>query len=422
VTDNPNVGEPDLNGVVTLSTDAEHPAQGSTAEVVTGTGTRPAIIADATSQHGYVPVQTRNERFASTDVTAFPPVTGREAGWKLTPIKDLEDLIDGSLDGGRYAFEVTASDGAEVRWVGRDDVRIGTGGIPEDKAAANAWSTFQEALLVRLTGEEPSTTTISRTALGAVPRGAHTIIDVARFARGVVILDNTGEANLAENVEILVGDGADVTVVTVQDWADGAKHVANHFTQVGRDAHIKHVVVSFGGGVVRVNPSVTLAGSGANGDLLGVYFADAGQHLESQVFLFHKGDHTRGRVEYRGALQGDGAHTVWVGDVLIGPDATGTDSYEQNRNLVLSDGTRADSIPNLEIETGDIAGAGHASATGRFDDEQLFYLQARGITEEVARRLVVRGFLSSIVQKIGIPDLEARLQDAIEAELADRGA
>jgi Fe-S cluster assembly protein SufD len=169
---------------------------------------------------------------------------------------------------------------------------------------------------------------------------------------------------------------------------------------------------------VRVNPAVTLAGSGADGELLGVYFADAGQHLESQVFLFHQADHTKGRVEYRGALQGEGAHTVWIGDVLIGRDAVATDSYEQNRNLVLTDGTRADSVPNLEIETGDIEGAGHASATGRFDDEQLFYLQARGIPEDVARRLVVRGFLASIVQKIGVPQLEARLHDAIEAELA----
>ena len=392
--------------------------EGDTLEVVTGTGTRPSIIADATSGHGDVPVQSRNERFASTDVGAFPAVTGREAAWKLTPIAELKHLIDGELDGGRYEFDGAVSGEAEVRWVGRDDDRIGTAGIPEDKAAANAWSSFEEALLVTLTGDEPSATTITRSALGDAARGAHTVIDVARFARGVVVLDNSGAANLAENVEILVGDGADVTVVTVQDWADGAKHVANHFAQVGRDAHLKHVVVSLGGSVVRVNPSVTLSGSGADGDLLGVYFADAAQHLESQVFLFHKADHTKGRVEYRGALQGEGAHTVWIGDVLIGPDASGTDSYEQNRNLVLTDGPRADSIPNLEIETGDIAGAGHASATGRFDDEQLFYLQARGITEEVARRLVVRGFLSSIVQKIGVPDLEARLQEAIEAELA----
>jgi Fe-S cluster assembly protein SufD len=391
--------------------------EGNTVEVVTGTGTRPSIIADATTGHGDIPVQTRNARFSSTDVAAFPPVTGREATWKLTPVADLKDLIDGELDGSSYELESTTSGGAEITWVGRDDERIGTAGIPEDKAAANAWSSFQRALLIRLTGEEPSGATVVRAALGDSARAAHTIIDAARFSKGVVVLDNRGTAQLAENVEILVGDGADLTIVSVQDWADGTKHVANHFAQVGRDAHLKHVVISFGGSVVRVNPSVTLAGSGADGDLLGLYFADAGQHLESQVFLFHKGDHTKGRVEYRGALQGQGAHTVWIGDVLIGPDATGTDSYEQNRNLVLSEGTRADSVPNLEIETGDIAGAGHASATGRFDDEQLFYLQARGIPEDVARRLVVRGFLSSIVQKIGVPELEVRLQDAIEAEL-----
>jgi Fe-S cluster assembly protein SufD len=170
--------------------------------------------------------------------------------------------------------------------------------------------------------------------------------------------------------------------------------------------------------VVRVNPSVHLSGEGSDGDLYGLYFADAGQHFEQRVYLHHLARNTKGRVNYKGALQGKGAHTVWVGDVLIGRDAAGTDSYEQNRNLVLSEGTRADSIPNLEIETGDILGAGHASATGRFDDEQLFYLQARGITEPEARRLVVIGFLSEIVQRIGNPALEERLHAAILAELA----
>jgi Fe-S cluster assembly protein SufD len=98
--------------------------------------------------------------------------------------------------------------------------------------------------------------------------------------------------------------------------------------------------------------------------------------------------------------------------------AEGTDTYELNRNLLLTEGARADSVPNLEIETGQIAGAGHASASGRFDDEQLFYLQARGIPEAEARRLVVRGFLNEIIQQIGNEEIEARLTDAIEAELA----
>ena len=412
-----------MTNEVTASTrqDLSNPS-GEAAVELTGAGasrTVPALIADATTSHdnSTVPVQARNERFTSTDVTAFPTVTGREADWKLTPVDKLGALIDGSLDGGRYPFTVTGEGPVTVGWTARTDQRVGTAGIPEDRASANAWSQFAEALDVRVTGEEPVSVTIRRDRFDGAARAAHTIIDVAPFARAVVVLDNAGPALLAENVELLVGDSATVTLVTVQDWADDARYVANHFVRVGRDARLKHVVVSLGGEVVRVNPSVTLAGSGADGELLGVYFADAGQHLESQVFLFHQADHTKGRVEYRGALQGDGAHTVWIGDVLIGPDATGTDSYEQNRNLVLSGGTRADSVPNLEIETGNIAGAGHASATGRFDDEQLFYLQARGIPEEVARRLVVRGFLASIVQKIGVPSLEARLHDAIEAEL-----
>jgi Fe-S cluster assembly protein SufD len=175
--------------------------------------------------------------------------------------------------------------------------------------------------------------------------------------------------------------------------------------------------VSLGGAVVRVNPSAHLAEEGSEAELLGVYFADAHQHLEQRVYVHHDAPHSRSRVTYKGALNGDGARTVWVGDVLIGPKAAGTDTYEQNRNLVLSEGTRADSIPNLEIETGDIVGAGHASATGRFDDEHLFYLQARGIPEDEARRLVVLGFLSEIVQRIGEPQLESRLLDALVAEL-----
>jgi Fe-S cluster assembly protein SufD len=133
--------------------------------------------------------------------------------------------------------------------------------------------------------------------------------------------------------------------------------------------------------------------------------------------VHHVAPNTISRVNYKGALNGAGARTVWVGDVLIGPDAAGTDSYEANRNLVLSEGTRADSIPNLEIECGDIVGAGHASATGRFDDEHLFYLQSRGIPEDQARRLVVLGFLTEVVQKIGKGDLEAHLLRAIEVEL-----
>ncbi|MFE6966374.1 Fe-S cluster assembly protein SufD [Agromyces sp. NPDC057679] len=371
----------------------------------------------AHSDGAFVPVQTRSERFRSTNVDDFEPVNGREHEWKLSPVAAFADLTSGELDGSRLAIETTDVPGVAYSYLARDDARIGSAGIPEERASANAWSSFGEALLVSVTGEDEKTAVVTRSGLGAAPRAAHTVIEAAPNSRAMVVLEGTGSARLSENVEIIVGDGASLTVVSLQEWDDEAVHLSSQFARLGRDSFLKHIVVSLGGQVVRVNPSTHLAEQGADIEALGLYFADAGQHLEQQVYVHHDAPHTKSRVTYKGALQGAGARTVWVGDVLIGQKATGTDSYEQNRNLVLTDGTRADSVPNLEIETGDIEGAGHASATGRFDDEQLFYLMARGIREDEARRLVVRGFLTEIVQKIGSPELEARLTAALEAEL-----
>ncbi|MBC7724475.1 MAG: Fe-S cluster assembly protein SufD [Burkholderiaceae bacterium] len=365
----------------------------------------------------YVPVQTRSARFASADVTAFPAVTGLELPWKNSPVAKLRPLIDGELVGGEWPYEATATPGITLEWIAADDARIGSAGTPEERASANAWSSAGTALAITVTGENTEDLLLVRSELGSAPRSAHTVITAKRHSRGHIVLRNSGATTLSENVEIVVEDGAQLTVVSVQQWDDDAIHLASHFARVGRDALLRHILVSLDGDVVRINPSVHLDSEGGDVELYGAYFATAAQHIEQQVFVDHDAPKTRSRVTYKGALQGRGARTVWIGDVLIRQSAPGTDSYEQNRNLLLTDGARADSVPNLEIETGDIAGAGHASASGRFDDEQLFYLQARGITEEEARRLVVRGFLAEIVQKIGSPDLESLLESAIEAAL-----
>jgi len=367
----------------------------------------------------YVPVQTRSERFTSTSADDFAAVTGLEFEWKFAPMAKIAHLTAEPLDGSAVDVAPTPSpaDGFTVDWIARDDALIGSAGAPEDRASANAWSSAEKALHIRVSGEEGGEVLVRRSGFGSAPRAAHVVIEAAVNSRGTVILEHSGDANLAENVEIVVREGAQLTVVSVQEWDDSALHLSSHFATVGRDANLRHVIVSLGGSVVRVNPSIHLAGQGASTDAFGLYFADAGQFLEQRPYIDHIAADTRSRVNYKGALQGKGAHTVWVGDVLIGPHADGTDSYEQNRNLVLSEGTRADSIPNLEIETGNIVGAGHASSTGRFDDEQLFYLQSRGISEEEARRLVVRGFLAEIIQQIGSPALEERLGEAVEAEL-----
>jgi Fe-S cluster assembly protein SufD len=232
-----------------------------------------------------------------------------------------------------------------------------------------------------------------------------------------VVLDHVGSATFADNVEVRVGDQGHLTLVSLYDWDLDTVHLTSHHVQVGRDARVVHVVVSLGGEVVRVAPEVSFAGPGGDVELLGLFFTDPDQHHEHRIFVDHSEPHCRSNVNYKGALIGERAHSVWIGDVLIRAAAVGTETYEINRNLLLSDGPRADSVPNLEIETGDVASAGHASVTGRLDDDQLFYLMSRGVPELEARRLVVNGFFSELMERIGVEFVTERLSSALETEL-----
>ncbi|MEU1225957.1 Fe-S cluster assembly protein SufD [Streptomyces sp. NPDC005828] len=365
-------------------------------------------------------VATRMSAPPSFDVADFPVPHGREEEWRFTPLARLRGLHDGTAvaSGEGVKVEVEAPEGVTVETVGRDDERLGKAGTPVDRVAAQAYSSFEKAGVITVAKEAVLTEPIriSVHGQGGVAFG-HQVIELGAFAEAVVVLDHTGDAVLAANVDYVLGDGAKLTVVSVQDWDENAVHVAQHNALVGRDASFKSVVVTFGGDVVRIHPRVRYAGPGGEAELFGLYFTDAGQHQEHRLLVEHNTPHCKSNVAYKGALQGQDAHAVWIGDVLIQAAAEGTDTYELNRNLVLTDGARVDSVPNLEIETGEIAGAGHASATGRFDDEQLFYLMARGIPEAEARRLVVRGFFAELVQQIGLPDVQERLLAKIEAEL-----
>ncbi|MEU6525512.1 Fe-S cluster assembly protein SufD [Streptomyces sp. NPDC046924] len=365
-------------------------------------------------------VATRMSAPPSFDVADFPVPHGREEEWRFTPLERLRGLHDGTAvaTGEGVKVAIDAPEGVRVETVGRDDARLGRAGKPVDRVAAQAYSAFEQASVVTVPKEAVLTEPI-RIAVhgeGGAAYG-HQVIELGAFAEAVVVIDHTGDAVLAANVEYVLGDGAKLTVVSIQDWDDKAVHVAQHNALVGRDASFKSVVVTFGGDLVRLHPRVVYAGTGGEAELLGLYFTDAGQHQEHRLLVDHNVPHCKSNVAYKGALQGDDAHAVWIGDVLIEAKAEGTDTYEMNRNLVLTDGARVDSVPNLEIETGEIVGAGHASATGRFDDEQLFYLMARGIHEKDARRLVVRGFFAELVQQIGVPDIEERLIAKIEEEL-----
>ncbi len=378
---------------------------------------------------GEPPVPSASERFTAYDVDAFEVPGGREENWRFTPTRRLRGLHNGTA-----VFDGTATvavDGAPFETVGREDPRLGQGGVPADRVAAAAWSAFRTATVVTLDGTPadapssaeaasgiaPVTVTVTGPGEGAVA-AAHLQLRTTPHADATVVLVQRGSGTLADNLEVVLADGSRLTLVVTDEWADDAVHLGAHHFALGRDATLRATSVALGGDLVRVSPTVTYRAPGGDAELLGLGFADAGQHLEQRLLVDHGEPHCRSRVNYKNALQGDGARTVWIGDVLIRDTAEATDTFELNRNLVLTTGARADSVPNLEIETGEIAGAGHASATGRFDDEQLFYLQSRGIPEPIARRLVVRGFFGEILSKITIPELRERLEAAIEAELA----
>ena len=356
---------------------------------------------------------------------SFPVPTGREEEWRFTPLRRLRGLHgDKPLPLGKVAVEVDAAPGVAAVLTQRGDPRHAIAFEAVDRVSAQAFDSFEEALVVTVPPEAEAARPTVITVRGDDVSGAaygHTVIRVGDNARAVVVVDHQGSATYADNMEIVVGDGAALSLVSIQDWADDTVHLSHHQAELGRDSRLQHTAVTLGGGVVRVAPSVRYSGPGGDAELLGLYFADAGQHLEHRLFVDHAQPNCRSRVDYKGALQGESAHTVWIGDVLIRVEATGTDTYERNRNLLLTDGARADSVPNLEILTGEVVGAGHASASGKLEDHHLFYLMARGIPLEEARRLVIRGFFGELINKIGVPELRDRISGAVEAELTKTG-
>lgn len=369
----------------------------------------------------------KGELFSSYDVDAFEVPGGRDELWRFTPLRRLRGLHDGTAVATAAAtVAVSASGGATVETVERSDDRLGQGGIPSDRVAAQAYSSFSTATVVSVGKQQavadPIEISLTGPGQGQVAYG-HTQVRAGALSESAVVIDYRGSGTYAENVEFVLDDAARLTVVSIADWADDAVHVTTHHAKLGKDAVLRHIAVTLGGDVVRLTGTVRFGAPGGDAELLGLHYADEGQFFEHRLLVDHAQPNCKSNVVYKGALQGapssdkPDAHTVWIGDVLIRAEATGTDTFELNRNLILTDGARADSVPNLEIETGEIAGAGHASATGRFDDEQLFYLRSRGIPEEDARRLVVRGFFQDIIGRIGIESVRDRLTEAIEQEL-----
>lgn len=377
--------------------------------------------------HKVVAAPSRADRPTSFNLADIPMPGGREEDWRFTPLERIKMLLADALEGKAPRIEVAGQVVSETERVelgassyveiAADSDIHGKVGAPGDRAAVVEWNNHRELVNVVIAEELSEPVRIKVIGENQQPAAQHICINVKPDAKALVILEHTGDAQLNQGVEIDVESGAQLEFVSIQEWDRTAVHASNHRMNVEKDAKLKHIAITLGGDLVRICPDIELDKPGAEVELFGVYFTDTDQHQEHRLFVNHSAENCRSDVHYKGALQGQQAHAVWIGDVLIGKQAFNTDSYEQNRNLVLNEGAKADSVPNLEIENGEIAGAGHASATGRFDEEQLFYLLSRGIPEDIARKMVVHGFFAEVIRQIGIEEIEERLLHAIDARL-----
>jgi Fe-S cluster assembly protein SufD len=376
------------------------------------------MTATLAHSHG-APSGSPSERFTSRNPDDFPIPSTAQEDWRFTPLGRIRDFFQPFEPDGVIEGDQTVPAGAHVDVVDPSTLAaFGRALTPADRVSALAMANAKRGLHVRVDAGAELAEPIVLYRKGVSGRSyTHHVVEVGANARATLVIDHRGLIEVAANIEFVIGDGASLSVVAVNAADEGSIQLSSYAALVGRDATYRHTNVTLGGSIVRIVPTVRFAGPGGHAEFLGVSFAGDGQHFESRLFVDHDQPKCSSNVLYKNALRGDSARTVWIGDVRIRPSAVGTDTYEMNRNLLLSDGARADSVPNLEIETGDIAGAGHASATGRFDDLQLFYLQSRGIPEDEARRLVVRGFFADVVERIGIPDLERQIMTAVETRL-----
>ncbi|PLA13645.1 Fe-S cluster assembly protein SufD [Corynebacterium riegelii] len=378
-------------------------------------------VANATTHNN------KGDLFQSFNVEDFPVPGGRDEVWRFISLRRIRGLHDGTFPTQvSEQLRIDAPSNVTIEQLAADDERLRVAGGPVDRVAAQAWSAAEHGTLISVPADAVLDAPIEITITGAgvdATTFSTILVETGRHSQATVIVRYEGSGTHADNLNWHIGEGSHVNAIVDTEWALDAVHIGQQSIKVQRDAVLRHTVAAFGGEVVRLTPRVTFEAPGADVELTGVYFADAGQYIENRMLVDHSVPNCRSNVLYKGALQGDKdsvlpeARTCWVGDVLIRAEAKGTDTYETNRNLVLTDGARADAIPNLEIETGQIAGAGHAATVGRFDEEQIFYLRSRGIPETEATRLIIRGFFNEVLNQIPVESVRDELIARVAGEL-----
>ena len=391
---------------------------------------------------------------ATENLATLEPLTGREEAWRFTPPADLglngsEPAAPGA---GAGVEQKTGGRAARLNLVDGAPAPPDISSLPEGVIVAELSSALVEhedlvrEHLYKMIGFEdhagalnaarwesgtfvyvPPNTEVElpietlTSATGATGRVVgRTLVIVGEDSKATVIdrfasADLPGTVQISSAVELYVAPRGELEHIAVGGWGAGAHHHLMLHGDCAADAKLRSVVVSLGGDVVRAEPFLHCTGPHSDARALGLYFADERQHFEHRVVSRHEAPDSYSNLLYKGALK-DKAHTIFYGNLVVPPGAPRTDAYQTNRNLVLSDGARADTIPFLEIETADVR-CSHAGAVGRVDDEHLFYLQSRGVPKDVAKRLIVIGFLQEVLEHIGFDELREELEAAVEEKV-----
>ena len=384
-------------------------------------------------------VEARDE--AAAAFAALPVLTGSEEEWRFTPPADLGMNGDGATGGAaRLAFIDGAPAQAEVIDLPEGVI------VAELGEALAAHEDLVRDRLYSLAGFDDRPGALNAASWDAgtfvyVPRGVEVTLPVeavltatgARgqvFGRTLVIVEEGAKATVIDRylspdldgavhastvVEMFVAEGGELEHVSYIGWGRGMRHQATIRAAAGKDARVRSVNVTLGGDVVRVEPTMYCRGSGSDARALGLYFATGSQHFEHRVVSRHEAPQAYSNLLYKGAIQ-DTAHTVFFGNLVVPPGAPGTDAYQTNRNLILNEGARADTIPFLEIETAEVK-CSHAGAVGRVDDEHLFYLMSRGVPKLEAKHQIVYGFFQEVLDEISFDELRDELADAARAKV-----
>jgi Fe-S cluster assembly protein SufD len=323
-------------------------------------------------------------------------------------------IVDGSI------LEATSEVARVTRFTELDDDPLASSLLPVDhnKLAAAHAAFASDGLLIELDRGVTMDTPLVVEIHGATEGSAsfpHLLVRVGENAEARIVVEYRSAEGasllIVPKVDLEVGDGARLRFVSVQSLDHAATSVVHQRVVLGRDATSRIGEVGLGGKLGRLDLGVNLTGNGSSSEVVGLYFGEGDQTLDYRMVINHEGKNTTSDVFLKGAVEDD-AQSVFTGLLRIEKDATRTSTFETNRNLVLSENAKAQSVPNLEILCNDVI-CGHASSVGPLERDHLYYLQSRGLSRERAERLLIRGFFQEVIDRLPVEGLEEPVSEEV---------